>query len=71
MKRFNVNKWNNGINDYSMLILTEDDIINETNYCGAGVDILVLPSVCKDISSKYLDTLKYLIKCRNGEIIYV
>ena len=70
--RFHVNKWNKWDKDYTMLILTEEDIENETDKDkGAGYEILVLPSKYKNVSSNYLDTIRMIAKIRCGEIIYV
>lgn len=70
--RFHVYKWNKPNNDYSMLVLTEKDIENESDeYIGCGYEILILPSKYKDISSNYLDIVRMLVEVRSGEIIYV
>jgi hypothetical protein len=70
--RFHVNKWNNHDNDYTMLILTEEDITSESNkYAGAGYEILILPSKYKDVHSQYLDMVRMLATVRCGEVIYV
>ena len=70
--RFHVNKWNKRDKDYTMLILTEEDIENESNkHVGAGYEILVLPSKYRDIHSQYLDMVIMLATVRCGEVIYV
>lgn len=56
----------------TMLILTEEDIINESNeWCGSGYEILILPSKYKEVNSEYLDNVRMIAICRNGEVIYV
>lgn len=70
--RYHVNKWNKRDKDYTMLILTEEDIESQSDqWCGAGYEILILPSKYKDINSVYLDKVRMLCIVRNGEIIYV
>jgi hypothetical protein len=70
--RFHVNKWNKRDKDYTMLILTEEDIKNESNkHAGAGYEILILPSKYKDVNSQYLDMVRTLATIRCGEVIYV
>jgi nitrate reductase alpha subunit len=70
--RFHVNKWNKRDKDHTMLILTEEDIENESDkHKGAGYEILILPSKYKDIHSQYLDTVRMLATARCGEVIYV
>lgn len=70
--RFHVNKWNKRDNDYTMLILTEEDIENETDkHVGAGYEILILPIKYKDVNSPYLDMVRMLATVRCGEVIYV
>ena len=42
--KFHTYKWNKRDKEYTMLILTEEDIENESNnYVGAGYEILILP----------------------------
>ena len=70
--KFNANKWNKPNENYTMLILTEEDIENESDeYLGVGYEILILPSKYKDTSSEYLDIIRMLVEVRSGEIIYV
>ena len=70
--RFHVNKWNKRDKDYTMLILTEEDIENESDkHKGAGYEILILPSKYIDVHSQYLDTVRMLATVRCGEVIYV
>ncbi|HHX68964.1 MAG TPA: hypothetical protein GX708_13035 [Gallicola sp.] len=70
--KFHVYKWNKMDKDYTMLILTEEDIQNETyKMKGCGFEILILPSKYKDVHSQYLDTLRMLATVRSGEIIYI
>lgn len=70
--KYHVNKWNKRNKDYTMLILTEEDIESQSDqWCGAGYEILILPSKYKDINSEYLDKFRMLCIVRNGEVIYV
>ena len=70
--RFHVYKWNKWDKDYTMLILTEEDIENESDkHVGAGYEILILPSKYKDVHSQYLDMVRMLATVRCGEVIYV
>lgn len=70
--RFNVYKWNNRDREYGMLILTEDDVENESDKpIGAGYEILILPSKYKNVHSKYLDMVRIMTTVRCGEVIYV
>ena len=70
--RFHINKWNKRDKEYTMLILTEQDIENESDkYKGAGYEILILPSKYKDVNSQYLDMVRMLATVRCGEVIYV
>lgn len=70
--RYHVNKWNKRDKDYTMIILTEEDIESQSDqWCGAGYEILILPSKYKDINSEYLDKVRMLCIVRNGEVIYV
>jgi len=46
--KFHVQKWNKRDKEYTMLILTEDDVENKSNaHVGAGYEILILPSKYK------------------------
>ena len=70
--RFHVYKWNKRDKDYTMLILTEEDIENESDkHVGAGYEILILPSKYKDVHSQYLDMVRMLATVRCGDVIYV
>ena len=70
--RFHAYKWNKMDKDYTMLILTEEDIENESDkHKGAGYEILILPSKYKDVHSQYLDMVRMLATVRCGEVIYV
>lgn len=73
MTRFHAHKWNDYSKELTMLILTEDDIENETNsHLGAGYEILVLPSKYKDVKdNKHLNGIIHILEFRCGEIIYV
>lgn len=65
--RFKVYKWNKMDKDYTMLILTEEDIENECDkYIGAGYEILILPSKYKYIHSQYLHMVRMLATVRCG-----
>ena len=69
--RFHVRKWNKD-KDYTMLILNEEDVQNESNkHVGAGYEILILPAKYKDVHSTYLDMVRMFATVRSGEIIYV
>ena len=70
--KYHVNKWNKRDKDYTMLILTEEDVMSESNqHIGAGYEILVIPAKFKDVHSKYLDMIRMFATVRRGEIIYV
>jgi len=70
--RFHAHKWNKRNKWYSILILTEDDIQNESNeHLGAGYEILILPSKYKEVNSKYLDIVRLSATSRCGEVIYI
>ena len=70
--RFHVNKWNKRDKEYTMLILNEEDIENESDkYVGAGYEILILPSKYKDVNSQYLDMVRMFATVRCGEAVYV
>lgn len=70
--KFHVRKWNKMDNEYVMLILTEEDIKNESDeYVGAGYEILIIPNKYKYVHSEYLDMVKIQVETRCGEIIYV
>lgn len=70
--KFHVQKWNERDKEFTMLILTEEDIENESDkHVGAGYEILILPSKYKDVQSKYLDMVRMMATVRNGEVIYV
>lgn len=70
--RFHVYRWNKMDKDYTMLILTEEDIESESDkYIGAGYEILILPSKYKYLHSEYLDLVRMLATVRSGEVIYV
>lgn len=71
MRKFHAYKWNERERDYSMSILTEEDIQNRVEWRGAGIDILVLPNKYKDASDEYLDFIRITVLTRSGEIIYV
>lgn len=70
--KFNVINWNDK-KDKIMLIISEDEIINgKYKFIGFGVDILVLPNKFKEnIGYSYLNNMKEIVLCRNGQIIYV
>ena len=70
--RFHTYKWNNWKQDYTMLVLTEQDIENEsTEWCGAGFEIVIMPIKYKDVNNNYLDNIRLLALTRCGEIIYI
>lgn len=71
MTRFHTFKWNKWSQEYTMLILTEEDITSETDYAGAGFEILILPSKFKDTKNQYLDTAIKIATVRCGEVIYI
>ncbi len=70
--RFHVNKWNKREKEYTMLILTEEDVENRSDkHAGAGYEILILPSKYKGVRSEYLNMVKIQAVARCGEVIYV
>lgn len=71
--RFHTHKWNDYSKEYTMVVLTTEDIKND-NYdqlYGAGFEILIMPYEYRFLSNKHLIMAKILISARNGEIIYV
>lgn len=71
MKKYNCNKINSNI-EYTMVILTENDILNECNdHCGFGFEILILPAKYENVHSNYLDNIILVVEARNGDVIYV
>jgi hypothetical protein len=71
MIRLHAQKWNQRDREYTMLIFTEEDILNEVEYRGAGFELVVLPAKFKDLSNEYLDAIRMIATVRCGEIIYV
>ena len=70
--KFHVHKWNKMDKDYTMLILTEEDIENESDeHKGVGYEILILPSKYRDVHSQYLNMVRTLATVRCGDVIYV
>jgi hypothetical protein len=70
--RFHVFKHNEYSRDYTMLILTGEDIENESDkHKGAGYEILVMPAKYRDIHTPYLDMVRMFVTIRCGEVIYV
>lgn len=71
--KYHVYKWNKHNKEYNMVILTEEDVENESmkDLVGAGYEILVLPNKYKDVHSNYLDTARMMATVRRGEVIYV
>jgi len=70
--RLHARKWNTWDKEYHLLVLTEEDIEKESaEHWGAGLDMVILPSKYRDISTKYLDMVRFEVTVRNGEIVYV
>jgi hypothetical protein len=70
--RFHTYKWNEMDKEYTMLMLTESEIENESDeHAGAGYEILVLPLKYKDVHTNYLDMIRMMAVCRCGEVIYI
>jgi hypothetical protein len=70
--RFYVKEWNKDDKEYIMLILTEEDVENNsTKHRGAGFEILVLPSKYKDVDNPYLNSVRLMTTSRRGYVIYV
>jgi hypothetical protein len=71
--QFHVEKWNQRGNEYTMVILTEEDIEikKATKIKGFGYEILVIPNRYKDIVDDYVEYAKHITLIRGGEIIYV
>lgn len=71
--KFHVEKWNQRSEEYTMLILTEEDIENknEESIKGAGYEILVIPNKYKDTFNEFVNFAKIQTLARCGEIIYV
>lgn len=71
--KYHVYKWNKHDKEYNMIILTEEDVENESfdDIGGFGYEILVLPNKYKDVHTKYLDTVRMMAEVRCGEVIYV
>jgi hypothetical protein len=69
---FHVNKYGKPNKEYTMVILTEDDIeTKKNNPIGFGYEILVLPAKYKNINTPYLEVLRSSPVFRGGKIIYV
>ena len=71
--KLHVQKWNKCEQEYSMFILTEENIINN-NQCalrGVGIDILVLSKKYEETNIQIVNLAKAMVLTRNGEIIYV
>jgi hypothetical protein len=71
MERFHIFEWNKWDKEYSMIILSEEDIKNEINLRGAGFEILVIPNKFENTSNEYLDFWKKITLMRSGRIIYI
>lgn len=70
--KFHTYKWNQRDREYTMIILNEEMIENESDSIhGAGFEILVLPLKYKEIHTKYLDIARLMVETRCGEIIYI
>jgi len=71
--KLHVQKWNKREQEYTMFILTDDDIINN-NQCvlkGVGIDILVLSKKYEETDIQIVNLAKVMVLARKGEIIYV
>ena len=70
-------EWLSGYNweedyHYTILVLTEEDVLNETSYQGAGFEVVILPKKFEDTVSDYLGVLRMLVSIKKiGEVIYV
>lgn len=71
MEKFHIYKWNQREKEFTMVILTEEDIENEVNLKGAGFELLVLPRKYENVENKYLDFWKEITYKRYGNVIYV
>lgn len=71
MERLSGYDWD-GDYHYEILIITEEDVQNETNYKGAGFDVVIIPKKFKEDEEHYVTTLRMLVSIkRNGRIIYI
>jgi len=71
MEKFHTKEWNRFDKEYTMLILSEEDILTEIEYRGAGFEILVVPKKFENIQNDFLDLMIYLATVRTGRVIYV
>tara|TARA_R110000796_G_scaffold134681_1_gene250461 strand:- start:24 stop:353 length:330 start_codon:yes stop_codon:yes gene_type:complete len=72
--RLHTNKWNKRDKEFTMFIITEEDIINDDINVrgGAGFEILVIPNKYKDLEHKDVSLAKAIVLSRvGGQIIYV
>ena len=57
---------------YTILVVTEEDVQNETNYKGFGFDVVILPKKFEDDVRTYITTLRMLVSVKKiGKVIYV
>jgi len=57
---------------YTILVVSEEDVQNETNYRGAGFEVVILPKKFEEVENKYLSGLREVSSARKmGKIIYV
>lgn len=69
MKFFKASEMNRPFDQFTMIILSENDIVNESmGYLGTGIDILVVPLMYKYVSNSYIETIKEFTRYK---IIYV
>jgi len=71
MKRLSGYDWNED-RHYTILVVSENDVENETSYKGFGFEKVVLPKKFETDESDYITTLRMLVSIKKiGEIIYV
>jgi hypothetical protein len=71
MEKFHTFEWNKHDKEFTMIILSEEDVLNELPIRGAGYEILVLSKKFENDNSDYLNHVRMLAKVRCGKIIYV
>ena len=71
MKRLCGYDWDEDLH-YTILVVSEEDVLNETSYKGFGFEKVVLPKKFEDTVSDYLGVLRMLVSIKKiGEVIYV
>jgi len=70
MEKFYCYEWD-GNREVTIVVLSEEDVLNENRLVGFGYEIVILPKKFETLENNYLNEIRMIAKFRTGKLIYI